>query len=175
MPTRRKPDDADALRVDAPLLGPAAHQADRALRILEGAAGRFTFAVVGPPRHAVLQNDSGDADGIEPGSDFLAFKLPVKIPITAARAYQHRSAGLLVARRVMNCDRWFAHGRDEFGWLRHLDLFAIQLRRHANPFRPDGAVLLRGCPWPKVNDERLASGGGAGNAHRQKHGESYKR
>src|SRR5262249_19791591 len=82
MASRRKADDADALRVDAPFLGLAAHEAHGALRVLEWTPGRvFTWGIIGTSWHAVLQQNAGYADRVEPGGDFLALKLPPEVMV----------------------------------------------------------------------------------------------
>src|SRR5581483_1506087 len=52
MAARREADHADALGIDAPLLGLAAHQADGALRVLERTPGRLALWLVGAARRA---------------------------------------------------------------------------------------------------------------------------
>src|SRR5712691_2050549 len=47
MPAGRETDHADTIGSNAPLLGPAAYQANGTLRILERSAGRFTLGLVG--------------------------------------------------------------------------------------------------------------------------------
>src|SRR5262245_31117946 len=102
MPSRRKADDADALGIDAPLLGLAAHQADGALRILEWAPGRvFTWGVIGAAWHPVLEQNAGYADRVEPGGNFLPLKLPPEVVVTASRANQHRRPRVFFLHRAI--------------------------------------------------------------------------
>ena len=44
------------------------------------------FGLVGAARHAVLEDDAGHADRVQPGGDLLAFQLPVQVPVAAAGA-----------------------------------------------------------------------------------------
>src|SRR5207247_6099669 len=91
--------DTDALRIDAPLFGFAANKANSPLRILKGAARRLSFGFIRAARDPVLENDSSDTDGIEPGRDFLSFQLPIKIPVPASRTNEHGCSGFLVFGR----------------------------------------------------------------------------
>src|SRR5437867_1652645 len=128
MAARREPDHADALGIDAPFRGAVAHEADRALSILERASGRLTFGLIGAARHTVLQDDAGDANGVEPGSYLFAFELPVQVPVAAARAYQHRGSTLSVRERSINSYGRSSDGGNEPGGLGDFDLLAIQPR-----------------------------------------------
>src|SRR6266568_1437033 len=99
MPTGGEADYANALRVKAPLASLAAHQADCPLGILEWPPCRLPLHVIGSPRHPVLQDDAGDAARVQPGSDLLAFQLPVQIPVAGSGADQDRRADVLVLGR----------------------------------------------------------------------------
>src|SRR5262249_9127062 len=92
-------DEADALRVDAPLLCTSADQADSALGVQQWAERWFALHVPGAPRAAVLEDDARHALRIQPRGDFLAFKFPEEIVVPAARADDHRRAGVLLLRR----------------------------------------------------------------------------
>src|SRR5262249_17097330 len=50
MPARRESNDADSLRIDAPLLGPAPYQADGPLSILERAPGGLSLGLIAAAR-----------------------------------------------------------------------------------------------------------------------------
>src|SRR5262245_54145910 len=56
MAARRKAHQADPLRTESPLLGPAAHQAHRPLGILQRAPRRLSLGFIRSPRHAILDN-----------------------------------------------------------------------------------------------------------------------
>ena len=124
----RKADDADPFRVDSPLSGLAPYQADGALSIQQRASGRLGFHLVGLPRHAVLEDDAGDALRIQPGGDLLAFQLPEEVPIAAAGADQHCRSGLLVFRRPIDRDGRLADVGHHPRRLGDLDLLVVQLR-----------------------------------------------
>src|SRR5207253_9581043 len=93
---RRKSHHADPLRMDAPLAGFAPDQADGALGILERAARRLSLGFIGVAGNAVLEDDAGDANRVQPGGDFLALKLPVEVPVPASWTNQHRGSRLLI-------------------------------------------------------------------------------
>src|SRR5437868_7738941 len=100
----RKAHHADPLRVDAPLPGFAADQTHGALRILKRATGGLALGLVRAARHAVLQDDTRHAERIDPGSHFLAFELPVKVPVAAARTDQHCGAAIVSLCRAIDRD-----------------------------------------------------------------------
>src|SRR5262249_37326185 len=107
MAARRKPDYADPLGIDAPILGFAPDQADSSLIILHRPFGRLFFGLSGPARHPLLEDDAGHADRIRPGRDLFSLQFPIEIPVTASGTDQHRSAGVLVLRRPIDADRGF--------------------------------------------------------------------
>src|SRR5947207_2136346 len=74
---RRESHNADSPWMDAPFPGSAPHQTDGPLRVLERASGWFLFGFTGAARHAVLEDDAGHANRVQPFSDFLTFELPV--------------------------------------------------------------------------------------------------
>ena len=71
---------------DAPLPSPASHQAHRALCVLHWTARRLFLGFTGTARHTILQDDPGDSNRVQPGSDFFALELPIQIPVSPARA-----------------------------------------------------------------------------------------
>src|SRR5262249_20752677 len=146
-----------ALRVDAPLPGLAAYQADGPLGILEGAAGRLAPGLVGAAWHPVLEDDAGHALRIEPGRDLLAFQLPVEVPVAAPRADQHRRACVLLLRGPVDRGGGFADVGDQPGRLGDLDLLPGELRRHADLLGADFAGLLGNLAGPQLDDQRLIS------------------
>ena len=102
---RREPEYADPLRVDPPLAGLAPHQAECPLGVQQGldrwpiARGPF------PPRHAVLEHDSRDADRVEPGRNLLALQVEGKDVVTSSRTDHHGHAGVLVTSRPEDRER----------------------------------------------------------------------
>ena len=89
----READHADAVAGDVPFGGAATDDPDGALDVLIGA--------VLVPGDAVLEDDPGDAEGIEPSRDFGAFLVVGEDAVTAARADDDRWGGLLgVGRHV---------------------------------------------------------------------------
>src|SRR5262245_38159176 len=106
MPARREADHAQAPGIDAPLVGFTADQSEGALGILEGTSSRLPLNIIGAARYAVLEEDAGDAEGIEPFGHLFAFQLPEQVPVTSARTDQHRSAGVLLLGRPINGDGW---------------------------------------------------------------------
>jgi hypothetical protein len=66
MPARREASDADVVRIDAPLLRFASHEADGALGIQErtGSGDRFRFSDTA--WHPILEDDTSDSFGAEP-------------------------------------------------------------------------------------------------------------
>src|SRR5262249_54133698 len=133
----------------------APDQADSALGVLERASGRFGFRLIGAARDPVFENDAGDAQGIRPRRDLLAFQFPVKVPVAAAWTDQHRRSGVLVFRWAIDADGRFravVHNSRRF---RALDLLAFQLWGHADILRADAAVLIRSFARPKLHRQRL--------------------
>src|SRR5262245_47600038 len=152
MPSRRKADDADALGIDAPLLGLAAHQADGALRILEWAPSRvFTWDVVGAAWHPVLEQDAGYADRIEPSGNFLTLKLPPEVVVAASRANQHRRPCALVLRGAIDRDGRLRDISDELSHLDSFGTFLVGLRREFS-LLTDRPRLLGCLAWPQLHD-----------------------
>src|SRR5437660_825299 len=98
MTTRGEADHADLLRVGAPLLRLAPHQADSSLSVLERTGGRHSLDVARPARTAILEDDASDADRVEPGGDFFALDVPAQVVIAAAGTDQHRRSGVFVLR-----------------------------------------------------------------------------
>src|SRR5207245_9669039 len=98
---RRETDHADPFRIDTPPSGLAPYQADGALGILERASSRLAPGLVRAPRHAVLEDDAGHAERVQPGSDLLAFELPVKVPVAASWTRQPRATIILLLCRLI--------------------------------------------------------------------------
>src|SRR5260370_1715456 len=96
MAAGRETNDADSLRIDSPIFSLAPDQADGPLGILKRASGWFALGLAGTARHPVFENDAGHAQRIEPRRDFLAFQLPVEIPVAAAGTDQHRGLGVFI-------------------------------------------------------------------------------
>ena len=93
MGSRRKAEDADAMRVDVPVRGMGANDAEGALRILKGGCG---FWVRPGVRHAVFQQHAGDADGVEPIADFGAFEVDGETPVAASGKNDNGGAGVVL-------------------------------------------------------------------------------
>src|SRR5512137_2667969 len=104
MTPRGETGDADSHGIDAPLPGFVPYQADGPLGILERAARRLSFRLIGPTRHSVLEDDASHAQRIQPGSDLLAFQLPVEVPVTSPWADQNRGSGVLALLRPIDSD-----------------------------------------------------------------------
>src|SRR5262249_41905035 len=113
---RREAHHADLLRIDAPVPGLAAHQADGALRVLDRAQRRLALDVARPPRAAVPEGDGGDAERVQPGGYFLAFHVPAQVVVAAAGADQHGDARVLL-RRPIDRDARLADVREPPGRL----------------------------------------------------------
>src|SRR5262249_16838013 len=149
-------DDADALGVDAPLLGLAADQADGPLGVLQRPAGRLAPGVVGAARHAVFQDDAGDAERVQPGGDLLALELPEQVPVAATGADEDGRADVPVLRGAVDGQGRRADVGDQFRLLGDLDLLLVDLRRQAGRFGVDLVRLVGGRARPQADDLRLA-------------------
>ena len=125
MTARRKTDDADS--ADAPFPGFAPHQTDGPLGVLEGATSGFTLGLIGTSRHPVLEDDPGHTKRVQPFSDFLAFELPVEIPIAATGTNQHGCPAVLFLRGPIDREGRFSDVGYHPGRLGDLDLFAVEL------------------------------------------------
>src|SRR5579884_881839 len=157
MAARGETDNANAFGIDVPLFGFAAHEADRALGILEGTPGRLVFGFIGPSRHAIFEDDSRHALRSQPGSDLLAFQLPIEVPVAAAGTDEDRGSSILFLRRPINRDGGFADVGQQFGGLGYFDLLLGQLRRHADRLWADVGGLIWRFSWPDFHDDRLVS------------------
>src|SRR5262249_47188219 len=113
----REANHADLLRVDPQFLSPAPHQAHRTLRVLERPQRRHALDVAGPAWAAVLEDDPGDPDRVQPGRDLFALNVPAEIVVTAAGTDQHGDAGVLVLRRWEHRQRRLADVGDPVGRL----------------------------------------------------------
>src|SRR5262249_18857475 len=151
-PARREARNADALGINAPVLGFAAHQADRPLGVLERAAGRYAFGLIRPPRHAVLEDDPGHAQRIQPRRHLFAFQFPIQVPISAARTNDDGRAAILLLRGPIDRDAGFRNVGDHARRFGHFDLLAVEHGRHNDFFRANRAWLVRNLAWPKLDD-----------------------
>src|ERR1051325_11253354 len=106
MAAGREAHHADALGMEAPFASLAPYQADGPLGILERAPGRFPFRLIRAARHPIFENDASHTNRVQPGRDFLAFQLPVEIPVAAAGTNEHRRPRVLFLRRTMDGDGW---------------------------------------------------------------------
>src|SRR5256885_11110087 len=125
---RRETHDTDSLRMDAPFSGSAPHQADRPLGVLQRASSGFALGLIGAARHAVLEDDAGRANRVQPVRDFLAFELPVEFPIAASWTDQHGGSRILFLRGSIDRDGRFRDVGDHPGGLGDLDLLAVEPR-----------------------------------------------
>jgi hypothetical protein len=99
--------DADALWIELPLRRTRPCQAQRALRVHHRTGGleRHRAGVVQrvavlARRHAILHDDRGEADGVEPLFDLRAFEIPGENVEAAAGTDEHRAAiRLLLCRQ----------------------------------------------------------------------------
>jgi hypothetical protein len=91
-------EDADAVGVDLPFGGVLADQAHGALGVFEGCGG---FGHVGAGvGDAVLEQDAGDALGVEPVADLGAFEVDGEDVVAAAGEDDDGCAGVLALGRV---------------------------------------------------------------------------
>src|SRR4051812_2707862 len=95
MTTGGEAENADALRIKTEFFGLSADETNGALGVLK--RGRVVLAI-SAFGHAIFQNDSSDANFVEPLGDFRAFEIPREDIIRAARANDHRGAGVLFGR-----------------------------------------------------------------------------
>src|SRR5581483_6455419 len=98
VPSRREAEDADAIRIDLPLRGPSADGSQGTLRILD----RRGVMILGC--QAVLQNDAGDTNRIEPSGDLIAFMIHRQGAIASTRTNNDGSSRVLVGRRKIDAD-----------------------------------------------------------------------
>src|SRR2546430_12401925 len=157
-----KTEHADALRVNAPLLCVAAHKAERTLRVWQR---RRVFLQTLPLRHAILQEDAGDADRIEPLAHLRPFQVQREDVVAAARTNNHGRARVPVRRRTIDGDRRPGHvaepddrlARDQsVGPLRHVALLA------------DVTLFARRALPPKLDDFRWLRGEATGEREKSK-------
>ncbi len=78
------------LRIDVPLGGMGADEADGALRVLESGGRFWIWAGVGD---AIFEDDAGDAAGGKPVADFGAFEVDREDVVAAAGEDDDRGAG----------------------------------------------------------------------------------
>ena len=93
-----EPEDADTGRVEIPLPGMKADEAQGALRVLQR---QKVLVVTRACRHTVFQQHTRDADGIEPLADFGAFEVHRENGVAAAGAHDHGRASVLLLGRAM--------------------------------------------------------------------------
>src|ERR1041385_2089166 len=125
MPTRRKTDDADSLRIQLPLLAMGAHQPDRPLGIIH----LDRMVILGP--QAIPQHKCGDSLLRHPFTDLSAFVWR-KMRVAAAGADDERRAARLPLGRQKDLD-----GRNVFR------LVALRARGGARPKVAELLVLQR--------------------------------
>ena len=114
-----------------------------------GPSGGSPLDVARPPRTAVLEDDAGHAQRVEPRRHFFSFELPVEIPVAASRADHHRRSRVLFLRRQVNRERRLGDVGDQFG--------RTDQRRLMNPagFLALDANVARRLPRPELDDQRL--------------------
>jgi len=98
VPAGGETQDADAIRVNAPLLRVSTRHADRALDVVD----HRRVMVFGP--EAVLEDDAGRAAGIEPFRDGFALVVG-QVPVPAAGADDDGGAVVLAVGRGIDGDR----------------------------------------------------------------------
>src|SRR5262245_28671430 len=128
MAARRETHRPDALWIDAPLFGFAPHQTDCPLGVLKWASSRLTFGFIGAARHAVFEDDAGYANRVQPGRDFLAFQLPVEVPVAASGTDQDRGPGVLIFQWPINRESRPGDVGNQLCRFGNLDFLALQLR-----------------------------------------------
>ena len=87
---------ADAMRVDVPLGGTGADEAEGALGILKRGGGFGIRTGIG---HAVFDQDAVDAGGVQPIADFGAFEIDGQDAVSAAGKHQDGRAGVVALGR----------------------------------------------------------------------------
>src|SRR5262245_27918287 len=155
MSARRETDDTDPVRGHTPLLCLAPHESNGALGVLQRPAGGFAFRLTGSSWYAIFQDDPGHADGVEPRRNLLTLQLPVEVPVTAAGTDDDRGPGVFVLGRPIDTDGRFGHIGDHSRRFGDLDLFAIELGRHADVFVANLARLVRSFARPEVKNQGL--------------------
>ena len=137
--------DADAIGVDPPFGGAAAHQAQGPLSILArmyvDRVWRALFA-----REAVLQGEGSDTYAVEELGGLDALGVEDKFAVSAARADHHRGAGGLLFRRQEDGDRGIVDVADP--------VVLGEFRFVAAAFKTGRTV------WPERDDLALRVGGG---------------
>ena len=93
--------DADVGGVDVPVGGMGAGEAHGLLGVFEiGGVGGIMACVALGLGDAVLDQDAGDADGVEPVAGVESFAVPGENAITSAREDEGCGAGVVVVRRI---------------------------------------------------------------------------
>src|SRR4029434_304053 len=65
--------------------------------------------------HAVFDDNAGHSYRIQPGCHFLAFELPIQVPIATYRTDQHRCSRVLVFGRLVDRERRLGNVGNQFG------------------------------------------------------------
>src|SRR3954454_23868749 len=113
MASGRETDHADSLGIDCPIGRLAANKADGPLGVEQRPWRWVGTNFARPTWDAVLENDAGDADGIQPGRNFFAFQFPKQVPVATTRADDHGRAGVLGVGGTVNRERRLGDVRDE--------------------------------------------------------------
>src|SRR2546423_1205648 len=109
MPARREAADADVVRIDIPLLGLAAHEADGALGIQERTEGGEGLGFSGTAWYPILEDDPGDPLGAEPFGDLRSLQIPGQVPVPAPGTHDECRAGVLAFGRPVDRERRMGH------------------------------------------------------------------
>jgi hypothetical protein len=105
MRSRGEAQRADALGIDAPLGGVHAGEAHGLLRVFKILGALGIVAVVG---HAILHENAGDVDAVEPGADLGALEVVGEDPVTAAGKDHDRGAAVLCRIGLVDGQRGLA-------------------------------------------------------------------
>ena len=129
-------EDANAFGVDAPLGGMLAGKAHGLLRVFEVFG---LFGEVAVVRNAILHQDTGDVDGVEPGADLCAFEIVGEDLVSSAG--EDDDCGVAVG-----CGVGFVHGEGGLADIGETDDLATGDERVGGgvrvPFRAFGGAGL---------------------------------
>src|SRR6478735_4707468 len=103
MPTSRKPQHPNPLRVNAKLMRARSDQSEGALRVLERQNVLFGALLA---RDAILQEHAGDADRIEPVANLCSLQVHGQNVVAAAGTDEHRRPVVVARWRRVNSKGW---------------------------------------------------------------------
>ena len=146
----REAEDADAVGIDVPLGGVGTGDAHGLLRVFEVGG---VFGVVVREGDAVLDQNAGHADGVEPGADLGAFEVVGKDAVTSSGKDEDGRSSVRRGRRI-DGEAWLADvsemhqllsGYERVGGLGDVGLGAVNLCGLRRAVGPEGkGDFLRG-------------------------------